>query len=330
MRTKGKEMWEDRRHPSDQTLLSAIDSELSVTRGTALEFHLATCEPCRSRLHRMESLAAEVSRMYRGELAPQDPCSEALRARVQASVRDDLSVAIDRSWWFRVLAGLRALPGAGWVGATVVMIVIVLQFLRPMPGSIHSDMVLTSVESGALPVRSLTPGATGNASIRALCADDAPARPAIPAAVRAAILHDYQMEGVPEREYELDYLITPELGGIADRRNLWPERYDSRVWNAHVKDDLERLLPRLVCQGTLDLETAQHDIAANWIVAYQKYFQTDHPIARQSSILVDDNDIDVARANGNPGETARSPYGEPETWGRSTRFLPGFRRRGTI
>ncbi len=82
------------------------------------------------------------------------------------------------------------------------------------------------------------------------------------------------METVPEREYELDYLITPELGGIADRRNLWPERYDSRVWNAHVKDELERLLPQLVCQGRLDLVTAQQDIAANWIVAYQKYFQT--------------------------------------------------------
>ena len=40
-------------------------------------------------------------------------------------------------------------------------------------------------------------------------------------------------------EYELDYLITPELGGLADRRNLWPEPYGLRSWNAHAKDALE-------------------------------------------------------------------------------------------
>jgi hypothetical protein len=306
MLTEGEAMWQDNHHPSDQTLLSAIDDELSVTRGTAVESHLATCEPCRSRLQKMESLAAEVSRLYRDEFTRQNPGSEALRRRVQASVRD-LSVAMSRSWWFRVLEELRALPGAARVGAALVMVVVVVQCLRPAPGSMHSEMVLMPVESGSLPVRSLTPGATGNVSIRALCTDHAPPRPTIPAAVRAAILHDYQMEAVPEREYELDYLITPELGGIADRRNLWPERYDSRVWNAHVKDDLERLLPRLVCQGTLDLETAQHDIAANWIGAYQKYFQTDRPIARQSSILVDDDDIEVARAGANPQSRPTSP-----------------------
>jgi hypothetical protein len=292
MQTEDEAMWPDRQHPSDHTLLSAIDDELSPTRRTALDSHLATCEPCRSRLRLMKSVAAECSRIYRDEFTPQSFCSEALRARVQASVRD-LSVAIDRSRWFRALEGLRAVPGAAWVGATLVTIVIVLQFLRPAPGSIHSDMILTSVESGALPVRPLTPGATGNASIRALCTEPAPARPAIPAAVRAAILHDYRMETVPEREYELDYLITPELGGIADRRNLWPERYDSPVWNAHVKDELERLLPQLVCQGRLDLVTAQREIATNWIVAYQKYFQAEHPIVRQSSALVDDDDIEV-------------------------------------
>ena len=61
------------------------------------------------------------------------------------------------------------------------------------------------------------------------------------------------MEHVAPSEYELDYLITPELGGVGDARNLWPQRYDSDVWNARVKDDLERLLPRLVCDGAVDL-----------------------------------------------------------------------------
>ena len=61
------------------------------------------------------------------------------------------------------------------------------------------------------------------------------------------------------------------------RRNLWPERYTSRVWNAHVKDELEDLLPQLVCERKVPLATAQRDIASNWIAAYKKYFQTDRP-----------------------------------------------------
>lgn len=87
----------------------------------------------------------------------------------------------------------------------------------------------------------------------------------------------------------------------------FPSAYDSRDWNAHVKDELDHLLPQLVCQGRLDLVTAQHDIAANWILAYQKYFQTDRPIARQSFILVDDDDIEVARSNANPQAVPTSP-----------------------
>ena len=86
------------------------------------------------------------------------------------------------------------------------------------------------------------------------------------------------MEGVPSDEYELDYLITPELGGAPDPRNLWPQRYESRVWNAHVKDELERLLPTLVCDRRIRLETAQRDIARDWIAAYRKYFKTDAPL----------------------------------------------------
>ena len=49
------------------------------------------------------------------------------------------------------------------------------------------------------------------------------------------------------------------------------------VWNAHVKDELEDRLHELVCDGELDLSTAQHDISADWILAYKKYFHTDRP-----------------------------------------------------
>jgi hypothetical protein len=61
---------------------------------------------------------------------------------------------------------------------------------------------------------------------------------------------------------------------------LWPQSYTATVWNAHVKDALEDRLRDLVCDGQLDLATAQREIAANWVEAYKKYFHTDRPLSR--------------------------------------------------
>jgi hypothetical protein len=76
----------------------------------------------------------------------------------------------------------------------------------------------------------------------------------------------------------VDYLITPALGGADDIHNLWPQSYSATVWNAQVKDALEDRLRDLVCEGKLDLATAQRDISGNWIAAYKRYFNTDRPV----------------------------------------------------
>ena len=139
--------------------------------------------------------------------------------------------------------------------------------------------MVEEVEPGALPLASLTPGATRPVTLAELCdGRDHPAE-SIAESVRQAVLRDYQMADVPSHEYELDYLITPELGGSADRQNLWPERYTSRTWNARVKDQLEEMLPRLVCEGAVELRAAQRDLATDWIAAYKKYFRTERPLA---------------------------------------------------
>jgi hypothetical protein len=39
----------------------------------------------------------------------------------------------------------------------------------------------------------------------------------------------------------------------------------------------------LVCSGKLDLPTAQHEIATDWIAAYRKYFSTDEPLSLGSN-----------------------------------------------
>jgi hypothetical protein len=177
------------------------------------------------------------------------------------------------------------LPAVVRVAAAIALVAAGIQLGRLSSSPVHSDAVATAIDDG-LPIRSLTPGAVANISANVLCASRPAEKPPIPAAVRIAVLRDYRMEDVPARQYELDYLITPELGGVPDRRNLWPERYVSGLWNAARKDELEDLLPRLVCEGRLDLTTAQQDIARDWIAAYKKYFGTDRPVVRRAGLLL--------------------------------------------
>jgi hypothetical protein len=71
--------------------------------------------------------------------------------------------------------------------------------------------------------------------------------------------------------FEVDHLISLELGGADVAANLWPESYDTMPWNAHLKDRLEHRLNALVCTRKLSLEEAQRAIAEDWIAAYQRF-----------------------------------------------------------
>lgn len=101
----------------------------------------------------------------------------------------------------------------------------------------------------------------------------------MPRELERAVLKEYGLGSAEVRAYEVDYLITPGLGGADDIHNLWPESNSATIWNAHVKDSLEDHLRDLVCRGEVDLATAQREIAVNWIEAYKKYFHTDRPLA---------------------------------------------------
>jgi hypothetical protein len=77
-----------------------------------------------------------------------------------------------------------------------------------------------------------------------------------------------------KRGCEIDHLIPLEIGGKTDAKNLWPQPYGTKTWNANVKDRLENRLHRLVCSGDITLQRAQVDIATDWITAYKKYCLT--------------------------------------------------------
>ncbi len=137
----------------------------------------------------------------------------------------------------------------------------------------------TVVEASSVPRTDLTPGATRGITRGEACQVESPdANRAVPVALQRAVFKEYGIAHPRSSAYEVDYLITPELGGANDIRNLWPEPYFTQVWNARVKDALENRLHEMVCDGQLDLATAQHDISADWIAAYKKYFHTNRPL----------------------------------------------------
>lgn len=102
----------------------------------------------------------------------------------------------------------------------------------------------------------------------------------VPSAVKKKAYLNYGITSRKKGEYEVDHLISLQLGGSNSIRNLWPQSYQTQPWNAYIKDALENKLHDLVVNGQMDLPTAQRMIASNWIAAYQKVFNTQLPLKK--------------------------------------------------
>jgi len=91
--------------------------------------------------------------------------------------------------------------------------------------------------------------------------------------MKEQVYREYGIETHKPGEYEIDHLISISLGGSNDLKNLWPQSLDdTKLWNAKLKDRLERRLHRLVCdERSLKLRDEQEAISRDWIAAYRKY-----------------------------------------------------------
>ena len=82
-------------------------------------------------------------------------------------------------------------------------------------------------------------------------------------------MHSYGFTDSPSN-YELDHLISLEIGGHpTDVKNLFPEP-GYRQYNFHIKDRFENYLHHQVCNGAMSLTEAQNEIATNWISSWTK------------------------------------------------------------
>jgi hypothetical protein len=260
-------------HLSDEELLLFSDQELTLGQAAGVREHVAQCEPCRSRLKDLESASRDFADLHEQEI-----CAESAHLSIS---RELLKARLSEA----SAQGRRS--RCGWAGGTMIrqlasaclalLLVVVCTWGIRSIGGARSNSDATKAEALALPRRALTPGLARAIQVADLCnTQDLGNDPPVNASLEQAVFSEYGVSASSKKDYELDYLITPALGGSDNIRNLWPEPHSS-IWNARVKDQLEDHLHTLVCEGKVQLTTAQNDIATDWIAAYKRYFDTDKP-----------------------------------------------------
>jgi hypothetical protein len=270
-------------HLSDQDLLLLADGELAPGQTAKVRAHLEACWNCRTRMMELDRTIAAFVRQYHNDLDPCLPPIDGPAALLKAQLAGQARAGRSRGL-FRFPAAHGRLAAAFFILVLSIGLGVLLSRIR----TVNSQVARTYGEASSVPNTRLTPGATLPVSARDICATPSlEQNREVSAARQQAVFEKYGIHNPQVDAYEVDYLITPQLGGADSIQNLWPEPYFNTVWNAHVKDALEQRLYQLVCHGDLDLATAQRDISADWIAAYKKYFRTDKPLfGRQTSAPV--------------------------------------------
>ncbi len=131
-------------------------------------------------------------------------------------------------------------------------------------------------QSVPLPNRALTPGvADPTLTAAVLCARGyrTGTNRHVTRSEKLRVCRAYGIDaGCPGRGYELDHLISLELGGSNDPANLWPQPADAPgVIGYHTKDVVENRAHAAVCRGRLSLAAAQRGIATDWYTFGLRY-----------------------------------------------------------
>lgn len=91
----------------------------------------------------------------------------------------------------------------------------------------------------------------------------------VPTSVKDKVYAEYGVTSHVAGEYEVDHLVSLELGGSNDISNLWPEAAEPKP-GFHEKDKVENWLHDQVCSGVIPLHDAQIEIATNWLTIYNR------------------------------------------------------------
>lgn len=91
----------------------------------------------------------------------------------------------------------------------------------------------------------------------------------VPVSERDQVFAEYGIASHSPGEYEVDHLVSLELGGSNDIANLWPEAASPKP-GFHEKDRVENYLHSQMCSGAIPLKQVQIEIATNWLKVYNQ------------------------------------------------------------
>jgi hypothetical protein len=267
-------MLDENIHPSDEELLLCADGELSRRRAAQIRDHLKACWDCRTRMVEFERAITDFVKAHHRTFDAQLPPAAGARARLKERMANEPPNQRNGRR-LQLTLNLRRFAYSS------VLVLLIFLGMR----ALHSHTVMRESSGRAdamlLPDKNLTPGVTNPVSINDICSmDHDQVVRRVSEALQQQVFREYGLRGARVENYEVDYLISPGLGGADDIRNLWPEPRYNTTWNSFVKDQLEDYLHRSVCAGKLDLATAQKDLSTDWISAYKKYFRTKAPLER--------------------------------------------------
>jgi hypothetical protein len=160
-----------------------------------------------------------------------------------------------------------------WLILIVVVVRLITMYwpqLQGTPSPTSTDTV--RVIPGVSPDPRLSPGDVLTTNVSQICQPGYTKTVRnVPSELKKQIYQEYGITRHKPGEYEIDHIISLELGGSNSARNLFPQSFKLHPLNAHVKDELENKLHEMICTGKIPIQTAQQEIAHDWISAYQKY-----------------------------------------------------------
>ncbi len=124
---------------------------------------------------------------------------------------------------------------------------------------------------GPLPDPACTPGALLATGTKDAICQPGYARTVrnVPESEKRQVFAEYGIVSHSAGEFEVDHLVSLELGGSNDIANLWPEAASPQP-GFHEKDKVENYLHDQMCAGAISLKQAQIEIATNWLAVYNR------------------------------------------------------------
>ncbi len=152
----------------------------------------------------------------------------------------------------------------------------------------------------------VTPGVTFHVTVATICRSGySTSVRNVPESEKNQVYTEYGITHRTTGQYEIDHLISLELGGSNAIGNLWPELNDHPHGYLNSKDILENRLHALLCTGKVSLRSVQTLIASNWVSAYHQFLGV-WPKANAVQPTATTTTAPVATTTMRPGATTTS------------------------